>query len=137
MLSVRNVLVVGLAGLGLAAGASAQTTADYTSKLQAKAAAKANLLATRAALAPFAFQEAVTIPDGLQLTNKGELLPVISSGHVLTVNPMADGTTGSILYAPSEADDAAYRAAISAGAGGATVDYFDTRIATPSVRSFF
>lgn len=133
MFASRIVLSITAAGFALAVGTSAQTTAEFNLKLQAKAAAKANLLATRVALASSAFQEEVTIPEGLQLTNKGELLPVISTGHVLTVNPMADGSTGSILYAPSEADDPAYRAAISAGAGGATVDYFDARIATPSV----
>jgi len=37
-----------------------------------------------------------------------------------------------ILYAPSEGDDAAYRAAISAAAGGATVDYFNASAGTPS-----
>ena len=37
----------------------------------------------------------------------------------------------SILYAPSENDDPAYRAAIAAITGG-TVDYFDTRVATPT-----
>jgi len=60
----------------------------------------------------------------LQHTNTGLWLPVISTGNVIT--PVTgDGTTGKILYAPSEADDPAYRAAISAGAGGAVVDYFD------------
>jgi hypothetical protein len=37
-----------------------------------------------------------------------------------------------ILYAPSEADDVPYRAAISAAAGGAAVDYFDATAGTPS-----
>lgn len=39
---------------------------------------------------------------------------------------------GGILYAPSEADDAAFRAAVAAASGG-VVDYFDARAATPSV----
>ncbi len=38
----------------------------------------------------------------------------------------------SILYAPSEADDAGYRAAIAAFTGG-VVDYFDASAGTPSV----
>ncbi|PWB77758.1 MAG: hypothetical protein C3F15_02650 [Holophagae bacterium] len=38
----------------------------------------------------------------------------------------------TILYAPSEADDPALRSAIAAYTGG-TVDYFDTRAATPDV----
>jgi len=38
---------------------------------------------------------------------------------------------GRILYAPSDPDDPAYRAAI-AGLSGAIVDYFDTRAATPT-----
>jgi hypothetical protein len=41
-------------------------------------------------------------------------------------------TFATILYAPSEADDATYRAQISAAAGGATVDYFDASAGTPS-----
>jgi hypothetical protein len=41
-------------------------------------------------------------------------------------------TFAKILYAPSEADDAAYRAAISAAGGGAIVDYFDASAGTPS-----
>ena len=70
----------------------------------------------------------------LQFTNLGELRPVVFEGHVLTVGTPAAPEGGlTILYAPSEADDPAYRAAISAGAGGATVDYFDARVATPSV----
>jgi hypothetical protein len=50
--------------------------------------------------------------------------------HVLT--PPAAMVGETILYAPSEADDAAFRAAI-AGFTGGTVDYFDARAATPDV----
>ena len=38
----------------------------------------------------------------------------------------------TMLYCPSESDDAAYRSAIAATTGG-TVDYFDTRAATPTL----
>ena len=38
----------------------------------------------------------------------------------------------SMLYAPSEDDDPVFRAAVSALIGG-PVDYFDARIATPTV----
>ncbi|HEX5011246.1 MAG TPA: hypothetical protein VFY71_12685 [Planctomycetota bacterium] len=133
MLSSRILLSVAAAGFGLVAGSSAQQTVDYGQLLNHKAAAQANLMAARAALASQAYQE-VSIPTTgeLQLTNTGKMLPVISTGNVIT--PVTgDGTTGKILYAPSESDDPAYRAAISAGAGGAVVDYFDTRVATPSV----
>ena len=42
------------------------------------------------------------------------------------------GASFSILYAPSEADDATYRADIAAAAGGsAIVDYFDATAGTP------
>jgi hypothetical protein len=50
--------------------------------------------------------------------------------HVLT--PPAGMVGETILYAPSEADDAGFRAAIAAFTGG-TVDYFDARAATPDV----
>lgn len=132
MLSSRILLTVVAAGFGLAAGSNAQTV-DYGALLNHTAAAKANLMAARAASAAQAYQE-VSVPSTgeLQLTNLGEWLPVISTGNVIT--PVTgDGTTGKILYAPSESDDPAYRAAISAGAGGAVVDYFDARVATPSV----
>jgi hypothetical protein len=65
------------------------------------------------------------------MTNASGDQPLVSHGHVLTDPSLF--TVGSILYAPSEADDPGYRAAISAAAGGATVDYFDTRVATPTV----
>lgn len=46
-------------------------------------------------------------------------------------NDITPDTGGArILYAPSESDDAAYRAAIAAAAGG-TCDYFDARYGTP------
>ena len=89
-----------------------------------------NLLAVLATLGLAAASSAQQA-GGLQLTNTGELRPVIFTGHVLTAGA-ADGASG-ILYAPSESDDATFRAAISAAAGGVTVDYFDARVATPDV----
>lgn len=65
------------------------------------------------------------------MTNASGDQILVSHGDILT-DP-AFMSVGSILYAPSEADDVAYRAAISAAAGGATVDYFDARVGTPSV----
>ncbi len=54
--------------------------------------------------------------------------PQVAPGqHSLTDVPMGGI---SILYAPSEADDAAFRSAIAAATGG-TVDYFDASVGTP------
>ncbi len=65
------------------------------------------------------------------MTNTSGDQPLIHSGHVLTSPALT--SVGRILYAPSEEDDPAYRAAISAAAGGAVVDYFDARVATPDM----
>jgi len=54
--------------------------------------------------------------------------PAPTGEHVLTPPELRVGET--ILYAPSEADDAALRAAIAAITGG-TVDYFDASTGTP------
>lgn len=69
---------------------------------------------------------ATTVPE---MTNLGELRTVEFEGHDLS---LAAGA-GGILYAPSEADDPAYRDALSIAAGGATVDYFDARADTPTL----
>ncbi len=61
------------------------------------------------------------------MTNMGEDLPVVFTGHHLT-----PGRTGGILYAPSQPDDAAFRADLAA-LSGLDVDYFDARIGTPDV----
>jgi hypothetical protein len=61
------------------------------------------------------------------VSNLGSTAEPVFEGHVLT--PDAGGPR--VLYAPSESDDAAYRAAIAAQVGG-TCDYFDARYATPS-----
>jgi hypothetical protein len=65
------------------------------------------------------------------MTNTSGDQPLVSHGNDLS-DP-STFTVGSILYAPSESDDPAYRAAISAAAGGATVDYYDARVGTPTV----
>ena len=74
--------------------------------------------------------------QSLEPTNLGPMRANVFTGHVLTPPPApgADGVaTTRILYCPSESDDAALRANISAAAGGAPVDYFDARAATPSI----
>jgi len=85
-------------------------------------------------MAANAVQDDVTVlqSDGVVLTNTGEYRSWVFEGHDLTVDAGQEGT-GAILYAPSEADDPTYRAALSAAAGGGTVDYFDARAGTPSV----
>jgi hypothetical protein len=102
--------------------------------LTGKAAAILELESLRAELSHLAFQEPVEFAGsmGLEQTNAGPMKPFVFAGHDLT-GGAAEGGATTILYAPSEADDAAYRAAIAAAAGGATVDYFDARAATPSV----
>ena len=79
------------------------------------------LIATTVVLAPVAV--AAT-------SNTGAEGPVIPNLNVLSSAATSAGMR--ILYAPSEADDAAYRAAIAAITGG-TVDYFDARVATPDL----
>ncbi|MFN0060248.1 MAG: hypothetical protein ACKVX7_17455 [Planctomycetota bacterium] len=73
----------------------------------------------------------------LHQTNATGMRPLVSTGNVLTVGAGGSGPfgpgAGAILYCPSEADDVAYRDAISMAAGGVTVDYFDTRVATPDI----
>lgn len=75
---------------------------------------------------------AQTVEQTPQWTNTGEFRVPEFTGHVLTA-PGSFSRGGAILYCPSEADDAGYRAAISAAAGGVTVDYFDARAATPDL----
>lgn len=67
------------------------------------------------------------IPAMAATTNLGGDLPLVPCDNVLTE---PSGRPGRILYAPSEADDPGYRAAIAA-ASGATVDYFDARVSNP------
>ncbi len=81
-------------------------------------------------LAPTVQAQAVHGPP--QLKNTGEWAVPVFTGHDLTP-PGAEGGP-RILYAPSEADDSGYRAAIAAAAGGgAVVDYFDASAGTPDV----
>jgi len=70
----------------------------------------------------------------LQPTNLGPMRAVDFKGHVLTEVPddLSKGVAPRILYCPSEADDPTLRAAIAAAAGGAVVDYFDTRVSNPT-----
>jgi len=63
-----------------------------------------------------------------EMTNKGEDRELVFSPNVLS----GTRAPGDMLYCPSEADDAGYRAAIAALTGSA-VDYFDTRAATPTL----
>jgi hypothetical protein len=72
---------------------------------------------------------------GLQMTNLGKELPVRSTGHDLRRGAAAEkGARGvGVLYAPTEADNSAWRAELSTLLGGAPVDYFDARVDTPSV----
>ena len=75
-----------------------------------------------------------TLAQTPEPTNLGSMRLNVFNGHVLTPPP-APGEKGAldrILYCPSEADDTAFRTAIAAAAGGATVDYFDARNATPT-----
>jgi hypothetical protein len=155
MSSMKSVLSVSAVGLCLSLASSAQSASPAPTQalgqvwtnlgelraptkgehvLTGKALAIHGLETVRAELAPYAFQESVALPapHSLQVTNKGDLLPVVFSGHHLTAGAAEGGAT-TILYAPSESDDPAYRAAIAAAAGGATVDYFDARVATPDV----
>ena len=133
----KSFLAVIVAGLALQAGATAQGSPSI--QIDKHSQAYANLLQARAAAAPLAFQEEVVITssDGPVLTKFGEMASFTFQGHVVSVED--EGQPGSpkglplkILYAPSEADDPAYRAAIGL-ASAAQVDYFDTRVATPSV----
>ena len=63
------------------------------------------------------------------LGGSGQWAHAVANACICSVG--GGGGPGKILYAPSEADDPAYRAAISAAAGGATVDYFDASTSTP------
>ena len=72
---------------------------------------------------------------GLELTNLGVWRANIFTGHVLTPAPTAGAKAAAaprVLYAPADTDDPAFRAQIAAAlGGGAVVDYFDARNATP------
>jgi hypothetical protein len=60
-------------------------------------------------------------------------LRTLSAALAVLMGPAASIVLGhSMLYAPSEGDDPAFRAAISALIGG-PVDYYDARVGTPTV----
>jgi hypothetical protein len=61
------------------------------------------------------------------LTNLGSSASAVFEGNDIT--PDLGGSR--VLYAPSESDDAGYRAALAAQIGG-SCDYFDARFSTPS-----
>jgi hypothetical protein len=63
--------------------------------------------------------------------NTGGDAPLPKSKNVLTPKNQMKVGGPSLLYAPSEGDDPAYRAAIAAITGG-TVDYFDASAGTPT-----
>ena len=87
--------------------------------------------ATRNVIIAVAVLALATLGTAATRNTGGTSDPGASLGqHVLT--PPAQMVGETILYAPSEGDDAALRAAI-AGYTGGTVDYFDARAATPDV----
>ncbi len=54
--------------------------------------------------------------------------PMSDPSHVLS-----SSRDGGILYAPTQNDNPAFRAAVSLAAGGVNVDYFNPRVDTPSL----
>jgi hypothetical protein len=72
----------------------------------------------------------VDLTPRMLVGNTGETLKYVFQGHDITPPDGRGG--GSILYAPSEADNPTFRADLAA-CTGATVDYFDPRVATPDV----
>jgi hypothetical protein len=65
-----------------------------------------------------------------ELTNEGIERDNIFAGHVTGTEALGDGA--ALLYAPSEADDPGYRAALAAAVGG-SCDYYDGRAGVPTV----
>ena len=66
-------------------------------------------------------------PPDLQMTNAGEMRPVVFAGHVIS----ADRGPGGLLYCPTEDDNPVFRNEVAAALGGVPVDYFDARVDTP------
>ncbi len=108
-----------IGALALAAGLGAAGTAPAGNNQRAATAGGAP---DAGAFAP------APLPGGLVRTNLGEWQEIVFEGHHLSA---AAGGTG-ILYAPSNDDDPGFRADLSA-ITGAPVDYFDTRVATPTL----
>jgi len=72
----------------------------------------------------------VALPASAALRNVGPQVPWTFQGHQLT--PASPLTAVRVLYAPSEADDPAYRAGVAASLpAGSVVDYYDARNGTP------
>jgi len=72
----------------------------------------------------------VAQPAMAVLRNVGPQVPAVFHGHSLT--PVSPATAVRVLYAPSEADDPAYRSLIVAALpAGSVVDYYDARNGTP------
>jgi hypothetical protein len=69
-------------------------------------------------------------PSMAVMTNRGEDRPMVQCPNQLTPHDGRD--VGRILYAPSQDDDPAFRAAV-AGLTGGMVDYYDARFGTPSL----
>jgi len=65
-----------------------------------------------------------------ELTNQGIERDNIFAGHVTGTEALGDGA--ALLYAPSEADDAAYRAGLAAAVAG-SCDYYDARAGVPTL----
>jgi len=84
------------------------------------------------ALALLAVVGIVAMPaSAATLRNAGAQTAAVFHGNILTPPSQLNGT--GCLYAPSEADDPAYRAGIAAAMTcGSTVDYFDARYGTPT-----
>ena len=83
----------------------------------------------REALAASAEEVLPRVFSGPQMTNMGEELVPVFTGHVLGGG---DGRGTGILYAPAQPDNPGFRAAVS-GITGEPCDYFDVRFATPTV----
>jgi hypothetical protein len=65
-----------------------------------------------------------------EMTNLGVERDNTFTGHVIGDDGLGGGP--AVLYAPSEADDAGYRAGIAAAVGG-TCDYYDARAGVPTL----
>lgn len=74
---------------------------------------------------------AIAMPAAAALRNAGDQVPMVPGQNILT--PVGARTPVRVLYAPSEADDPAYRAMVAAALpAGSVVDYFDANTSTPS-----
>lgn len=85
------------------------------------------------ALAPSAVAQSSTdCPNTVQIAGECETFVAPGRGEAFVAGePLSAGP--SVLYAPSEGDDPVFRTDLSTALGGATVDYYDARSATPTV----